>query len=47
MKEIYWLADNDPVKIEKYLNIPIWEYWQILNERTAILQKQIEKTKKK
>lgn len=43
MDQIYWMADNDPVKIEQFLKLPLWEYWQVLNARLAILHKQKKK----
>lgn len=45
MKQIYWLGDHDPAKIEQYLKIPLWEFWIILSEKLSILEKQ--KVKKK
>lgn len=47
MNQLYWLADNDPVKIEQFLKIPLWEYWQVLNGRLAILEQQKKKSKSK
>lgn len=43
MAQLYWLADNDPVKIKAYLEAPLWEYWQILDNRLAIFEKNKKK----
>lgn len=45
MAQLYWLADNDPVKIKAYLEAPLWEYWQILDNRLAQYEKQKGKKK--
>ena len=45
MNQLYWLADNDPVKIESYLRIPLWDYWQILDNKLGQFEK--DKHKKK
>lgn len=47
MKQLYWLANNDPVKIEQYLKIPLWEFWAILDNQLSILEKEKEKAKTK
>jgi hypothetical protein len=41
------LAGDDPVKIDQYFKLPLWEYWSILNQRLAILNEEKEKAKKK
>jgi hypothetical protein len=40
MEQLYWLAEYDPVKIESYLHIPLWDYWTILDLRLSIFEKQ-------
>jgi hypothetical protein len=37
------LADYDPVKIEQYFKMPLWEMWAILDNKLGML----EKSKKK
>lgn len=45
MNQVYWLAGDDPVKIDQYLKIPLWEFWTILNNKLSILEKSKEKAK--
>lgn len=47
MHQLYWLAGDDPVKIDQYLKLPLWEFWSILNNRLAILEKEKERSKSK
>lgn len=47
MNELYQVAGDDPVKIEQYLKIPLWDYWQILNNRIAIQEKQRKNASRK
>jgi hypothetical protein len=39
MNQLYWLADNDPAKIEAYLRMPLWEYWTILDNKLGKWEK--------
>ena len=43
MAQLYWIADNDPVKIESYLRLPLWDYWTILDNRINSFEKQKQK----
>jgi hypothetical protein len=45
MSQLYWMADNDPIKINAYLSIPLTSYWQILDNRLAQYEK--DKNRKK
>ena len=45
--QIHWLADSDPVKIEKYFKMPLFELWTILDNRLALEEKLKQKQKKK
>lgn len=40
MGQLYWMADNDPLKVDAFLNMPIWQYWTMLNNRLELYQKQ-------
>lgn len=37
--QLFWLADNDPGKIEQFRRMPLVEYWSILNTRMELLKK--------
>jgi len=39
------MADNDPVKIDSYFRLPLWDYWQILDNRLAQYEKQKKQKK--
>lgn len=43
MSQLYWLADNDPSRIEAYLRLPLWDYWQILDNKIEHFEKQKKK----
>lgn len=44
METLHELAGHDPVKIEAYMRMPIWEYWTILDNKLASFEKQKHKT---
>lgn len=40
MNQLYWLSGDDPVKIDAYMRMPLWEYWTVLNNKLALWEKQ-------
>jgi hypothetical protein len=44
--ELIWLAEDDPLRIEKLGQMPIVEYWNLLNRKLAAAEK-LEQLRKK
>jgi hypothetical protein len=41
-----WMAGDDPVRINAYEQMPLIEYWAMLNKRVAEAKQEMERAKK-
>lgn len=47
MNQIYWLAQDDPGKIDQYLRMPLYEYWTVLDNKLSNFERELQKSKKR
>lgn len=40
MSQVYWMAQDDPNKIDAFLKLPLWEYWTIVDNKLSLFEKQ-------